>query len=158
VVGWQARPRFTPDAFHALYLGSDGVPRRLNQLAGRVLLFGAIEQLDTIDGRAVAAVIDDIAGDSPMPRPVAVAEPVPAPAPAAAPKPVFNDAAPYERRRIRAAPSAPMDDNALAARLYALEGRVEDQDAALRRVLTLLVDWVESEQRPELASLRALSR
>jgi putative secretion ATPase (PEP-CTERM system associated) len=162
VVGWQARPRFTPDAFHALYLGSDGVPRRLNQLAGRVLLFGAIEQLETIDGRAVAAVIDDIAGDSPMPRPVAAAEPAPLPPPAAAPKPIFNDAALYERRPIRAArdepASAPMGDSALAARLSALEGRVEHQDAALRRVLTLLVDWVEGEQRPELASLRALSR
>jgi general secretion pathway protein A len=42
VVGWTGRPHFTPDAYAALYAGSDGVPRRLNQLAGRVLLFGAI--------------------------------------------------------------------------------------------------------------------
>ena len=81
VVGWEGRPRFTPDAFAALYKGSDGVPRRLNQLAGRVLLFGAIDQLDTIDASVVAAVIDDSASDSPAPKhaPIAAgpaAEPV----------------------------------------------------------------------------------
>ncbi|HWV12763.1 MAG TPA: hypothetical protein VN110_05655, partial [Sphingobium sp.] len=32
-------------------------------------------------------------------------------------------------------------------RLSALEFRVGEQDTALRRVLTLLVDWVEREQR-----------
>jgi len=38
--------------------------------------------------------------------------------------------------------SSPLVD---ADRLAALEARVEQQDAALRRVLTLLVDWVEGE-------------
>lgn len=32
-----------------------------------------------------------------------------------------------------------------AARIAALEARVEEQEAALRRVLTLLIDWVESD-------------
>lgn len=159
VVGWTGRPHFTADAFKALYDGSDGVPRRLNQLAGRVLLFGAIEQIDTIDGRAVAAVIADIAGDSPVAKPVAFAEPAPVAAPA--PRPVAEPAAGYEPRPIRSvrdefapAPS-PVRDDVLLARIEALEARVEDQDAALRRVLTLLVDWVEGEQRPDLASVHA---
>jgi general secretion pathway protein A len=150
VVGWQGRPRFTPDAFQALYQGSDGVPRRLNQLAGRVLLFGAIEQLDTIDARCVAAVIADIAGDSPIARPVAHAEPMQMP----------SGAPTYEPRPIRAVRDEPqpVGNDALTARIAALEARVEEQDAALRRVLTLLVDWVEGEQRPDLASVRAVSR
>src|SRR4051812_48037513 len=85
-VGWEGRPRFTPDAFAALYQGSNGIPRRLNQLAGRVLLFGAIDQLDTIDGRVVAAVLEDIAGDSPAPKPrAAVKTAAPLPIAAAAP-------------------------------------------------------------------------
>jgi putative secretion ATPase (PEP-CTERM system associated) len=156
VVGWQGRPRFTPDAFQALYRASDGVPRRLNQLAGRVLLFGAIEQLDTIDGRAVATVVADIAGDSPMPKPVAVTAPEPAPVP----KPAFNEAPFYEPRppiQSREEPAS-VGDGALVARIAALEGRIDEQDRALRRVLTLLVDWVEGEQRPDLAALRAVSR
>ena len=155
VVGWTGRPHFTPDAFDALYTGSDGVPRRLNQLAGRVLLFGAIEQLDTIDGRAVAAVIADIAGDSPMARPAAFRQPAPT---------TVAD----EPRPIRAVPDviapepapapAPVGDDALMARLAALEARVQDQDTVMRRVLTLLVDWVEGEQRPDVASVHAVSR
>ena len=36
----------------------------------------------------------------------------------------------------------------LAARITSLEARMEDQDATLRRVLTLLVDWVETDKRP----------
>jgi len=161
VVGWTGRPHFTADAFRALYDGSDGVPRRLNQLAGRVLLFGAIEQIDTIDARAVEAVIADIAGDSPAPKPVAVAEPAPVAAPAPAPRPLAESVPTYEPRPIRSAREdfapapAPEHDAALMARIEALEARVEDQDAALRRVLTLLVDWVEGEQRPDLASVQA---
>ncbi len=160
VVGWEGRPRFTPDAFQALFQGSDGVPRRLNQLAGRVLLFGAIEQVDTIDARVVRAVIDDIAGDSPAPKPVVQPEPAPPP-PMPAPAP--SVAAPYEPRPIRApreeAPVAVAAGNdALQARIAALEARVEDLDAALRRVLTLLVDWVEGEERIDAASIRSVGR
>ena len=44
---------------------------------------------------------------------------------------------------------------AIEARLHAIEARLDEQDAALRRVLTLLVDWVEGDAaRPNLAPLR----
>lgn len=164
VVGWQGRPHFTPDAFAALYAGSDGVPRRLNQLAGRVMLFGAIEQIDTIDAQAVAAVIADIAGDMPGGTPIAMPEAVVAPAaqaPApviAAPLPISNTPPPADPRPIRVirdeptlqpepgheAVSVPEPD--LAARIAALEARVDEQDVALRRVLKLLVDWAEGDR------------
>ncbi|OYW22503.1 MAG: general secretion pathway protein GspA, partial [Sphingomonas sp. 12-62-6] len=158
VVGWQGRPQFTPDAIAALYRGSEGVPRRLNQLAGRVLLFGAIEQIDTIDARAVDAVINDIAGDQPVmappaaPTPEAVASTRPAPAPE--PLPMRHDAAWQP-------PGPPpegggRETSALEARVAALEARLEEQELALRRILTLLIDWVESDsQRPDLSSLRS---
>ncbi len=43
----------------------------------------------------------------------------------------------------------------LARRLSEIDRRLEDQDVALRRVLTLLVDWVENGGvRPDLAGLR----
>ena len=41
-------------------------------------------------------------------------------------------------------PAAPAHDPALEQRIAALEARAEEQEATLRRVLTLLVDWVES--------------
>ena len=150
LVGWNGRPKFTPDAFAALYRGSDGVPRRLNQLAGRVLLYGAIEQVDVIDGQVVDAVIADINGDmsaaaTPAPKPVVVApEPVIAPSPALAAAlepPAPPAAAPANDPKPEAAPI-----EIAADRFAAIEARLEEQDAALRRVLALLVDWVEGNE------------
>ncbi len=156
VVGWQGRPQFTPNAIAALYRGSDGVPRRLNQLAGRVLLFGAIEQIDTIDGRAVEAVIADIAGDSPViaetPRP----EPAPPPPEAIAPEPLPIRQQPAWQPPGPPNESATADQASLEARIVALEARLEEQELALRRILTLLIDWVEGDgHRPDLSSLQS---
>ena len=159
LVGWNGRPKFTPDAFAALYRGSDGVPRRLNQLAGRVLLFGAIEQIDVIDAKVVDAVIADITGDmpaptTPAPRPV-VAAPAPAPEPeiVAAPEPIEASKPVATREPLAAVePAAPANDPKPASieiahdRFAAIETRLEEQDAALRRVLALLVDWVEGHE------------
>jgi putative secretion ATPase (PEP-CTERM system associated) len=159
LVGWNGRPKFTPDAFAALYRGSDGVPRRLNQLAGRVLLFGAIEQVDVIDAEVVDAVIADISGDMPAPsapaqRPVVAApEPKPEPAIVAAPEPI-KAPEPVAMREPPAMvePAAPANDPKPAPieiahdRFAAIEARLEEQDAALRRVLALLVDWVEGNE------------
>jgi len=159
LVGWNGRPKFTPDAFAALYRGSDGVPRRLNQLAGRVLLFGAIEQIDVIDAKVVDAVIADITGDMPAPtmpapRPV-VAAPAPATEPeiVAAPEPIEASKPVATREPLAAVePAAPANDPKPASieiahdRFAAIEARLEEQDAALRRVLALLVDWVEGNE------------
>ena len=43
------------------------------------------------------------------------------------------------------AEAAPVVDADLAARFARLEARIEEQDAALRRVLTLMVDFIEVE-------------
>ena len=59
MVGWQNNPSFTDDAWAALYRHSDGVPRRLNMLAGRVLLHGSVEGLNRIDGATVDLVAAD---------------------------------------------------------------------------------------------------
>lgn len=159
LVGWNGRPKFTPDAFAALYRGSDGVPRRLNQLAGRVLLYGAIEQMDVIDGKVVDTVIADITGDmpsaaTPAPKPVAAPEPVAPLEPAPEPEPVAISAPLPAAMPEPAAPvAAPANDPKPAPaveiapdRFAAIEARLEEQDAALRRVLALLVDWVEGNE------------
>ena len=174
VVGWDGRPHFTPDAYAAFHAGSDGVPRRLNQIAGRALLYGAIEQIETIDGDAVAAVMADIAGDIPVAK--AVAEPPSpaiAPAPVAEvprPLPISHTPPPAEPRPIRVeraapvAPAAPVEtpvassaqvDDSIADRIAALEARIDDQNLALSRVLTLLVDWAEDGRSPNLAARSA---
>ncbi|MEG3124696.1 AAA family ATPase [Sphingomonas sp. GB1N7] len=179
LVGWQDNPHFTPDAFRALHDATDGVPRRLNQLAGRVLLYGAIEQLRTIDRDVIDTVLADIASDTPSMAhavipPVVVAEivpeePIEVAEEAPAPRPLFHTPPPSEVRPIRAPlfvepepvaetdaeaeaePAAPAEDAAPADRIAALEARIEEQEEALRRVLTLLVDWVEHDPRAAAA-------
>ena len=220
VAGWRGNPEFTAAAYARMHHWSAGVPRRLNQLAGRVLLFGAIEGLERIDGADIDAVATDGERDAATPKAtpapatpiVADEEPAPGTAPAT---PVVADEVPAERtdpaepiqprpirraaddgaeapRPLRVVPEpvtitpqpepvcadaqlAPIADRLaeletrlaeiakplsgngtlLADRLSVLEARMEEQDAALRRVLTLLVDWVESDsRRPDLAELR----
>jgi putative secretion ATPase (PEP-CTERM system associated) len=121
--GWQGRPAFAPDAFAALYRHSGGVPRRLNQLANRLLLQGAVEQADGFDGDDVERVVADLAADAPQ-----TARPRPAPAPESQAEPT--------QTRVR--------DIALERRIAALEARMDEQEVIVRRVLTLLVEWVEN--------------
>jgi len=66
VVGWTGNPDFTDDAFAAFFIGSAGVPRRLNQLAGRVMLHAAIDELSVIDGDTVRTIQRDLEGDLPV--------------------------------------------------------------------------------------------
>jgi general secretion pathway protein A len=132
VAGWQGRPDFAADSFAALHQGSGGVPRRLNQLAGRVMLAAAVEGHELIDGKLVRATLRDLHAD--LPRAKVAAVPVPEP---------------FVEPALEAAPIAveePQPEPVLLARIAELEARVEQQDEALRRVLTLLVDWVDSDQ------------
>jgi general secretion pathway protein A len=122
VAGWSGRPGFAPEAFAALYRHSGGIPRRLNQLASRLLLHAAVEQLETIGPDAVQAVVEDLAADTPQPSRI------------------LSFAAP-------AAVPEPGRDIALERRVAALEARVDEQEKAVRRVLTLLVEWVENGQQ-----------
>ncbi|MDV3457055.1 AAA family ATPase [Sphingomonas sp. HF-S4] len=161
-VGWRGKPRFTNDALAAMHLWSGGIPRRVNQLAGRVLLFGSIEQLDTFGAPELATVIADLENDS-APAPAkrdAFVEPLELRdiAPIAMGTPTPSAASPLiaEEPEVPEAP-APVAEAPLDLRIAALERQILEQDAALRRVLTLLVDWVESsdgERRPDLSALR----
>jgi hypothetical protein len=127
--GWQGRPGFAPDAFASLYHHSGGVPRRLNQLANRLLLQGAVEEADRFDREDVERVVADLAADAPQPTPGR--RPTEAQAQPISPQP--------EQTRVR--------DLALERRVAALEARLNEQEAIVRRVLTLLVEWVENGQQ-----------
>lgn len=59
-VGWQGNPSFTEDAFDAIHAFSGGVPRRINTLCDRLLLFGFLEERNQFDAKAVHEVIADL--------------------------------------------------------------------------------------------------
>jgi len=67
LVGWDNDPCFTGEAVEAIYNHSAGVPRRLNTLCSRVLLYGALEEIHTIDEEVIEAVVADMSSDT---RPV----------------------------------------------------------------------------------------
>lgn len=140
-VGWQGRPRFTGDALVAMHRWSGGIPRRLNQLASRVLLYGAVEQIENFGAPDVAAVIDDIEQESVVEE---VIEP--------APEPVR----PSRVAELRAVPTGSPEERALERRVAELEAQLASQSDALRRVLALLVDWVEKDEGRSGIDLAAL--
>ena len=136
LVGWSGEPSFTPDAYAAMYAFSGGLPRKLNALASRTLLLGAIERLSVIDARAVEVVIADFEAQPIQLSSAAAPETV-----TVVPPPVEIDQPPP-----RPIPSPPLMPDALADRIAAIETRLDEQDDAICRMLTLLVEWVERDE------------
>src|SRR5690606_4187818 len=64
LVGWKNDPSFTDEAFAKIYEYTGGVPRRLNALCARVLLFAALEEAHEITGQLVEEVIADLERDN----------------------------------------------------------------------------------------------
>ena len=201
-VGWTGNPSFSPDAFEEIFDYSEGVPRKLNVLVSRLLLYGAVEQMNRITAQNVRSVVAEIEADRGLdastlaPLPVeevvaaAAAAVAPTPAPFAAPTPANEAPVEWPQRAdgpvpfavaaepaqvitltppaaaedvLEPAPEAPavpaVDPEhlaALEAQVASLEERLVEQDAALRRVLDLLIEWVERD--PENAPNPATSR
>lgn len=59
-VGWKNDPALSDDVFEKLHEHSGGVPRRLNLLADRVLLYGFLEELHEINGDQVEEVAKEL--------------------------------------------------------------------------------------------------
>src|SRR5690606_7868793 len=83
-VGWTGHPQFDQRVFAELHAASGGIPRRINQIANRLLLLGAVEGRMRIDAVMLKAVLDEMAGErvapaastpAPEPRPEAVTPP-----------------------------------------------------------------------------------
>ena len=180
-VGWTGRPRFTPDAIAALFAETHGVPRKLNTLMNRVLLMGAVEQVEVIDGTLVNAVVADLAGKpfeytAPEIEEQAVVAPVVAETPIVAeamaeeptvleeivPEPeVEQMAKPVTLAEVVSEPivedlpepvlasvALPADDaefQQLSMRVQTVEKQLAEQDIALRKMLSMLINWMEKE-------------
>lgn len=162
--GWTGRPQLSDDAYAALYDETTGIPRKLNALMNRCLLMGAVEQIDVIDGPLVGAVIADMAG-----KPFAYEAPMSSQAPALAvdlPAVVVDaaeePAAAIDSANVVAMPShlaavptiSAGGDVSLQARIAEMEVRMAEQDATMRRVLAMLIDWMEKENHSMAARMR----
>jgi general secretion pathway protein A len=63
-VGWTGDPVLEPALFAEIYAATGGIPRRINQVATRLLLLGAVEEEHTLGPAMLANVLNEIADDS----------------------------------------------------------------------------------------------
>jgi uncharacterized coiled-coil protein SlyX len=153
-----------------LHDASGGIPRRINQIANRLMLLGAVEERSRIDSAMLKAVLDEMDGEKAFP------EAAPKPMPKAEPK--FEPIAPLRHeprldrdtvegmlaerdaqiaelqqaivelanRHDEAAVAALMPDiAALQERIARLEAKSFEQERTIRHTLSMLIEWIESE-------------
>ena len=167
-VGWQGNPGFDQRVFAELYEATGGIPRRVNQMMSRLLLLGAVEQRTRLDAAMLSSIRKEMASENTFP--MAAPKPLPRVDVAPAPGPIKHafvaPSAPRDRiadllakrdaqiAELRDAiadltaappPSAELVD-AWQDRVASLEARVDEQDQAVRNVLTLLIDWFEADE------------
>jgi general secretion pathway protein A len=169
-VGWNGNPQFDQRVFAELYEASGGIPRRVNQIANRLLLLGAVEERSRIDGGMLKAVLDEMTAEKAFPEA--------APRPMPKPEPTVQQLAPLKHepridhemldtllaeRDVQIAElqqaivelSNQNDERASAAvrpelaaaqeQIARLEAKVFEQERTIRQTLTMLIEWIETE-------------
>lgn len=66
--GWRNDPEFEETFVDAIFHYSEGVPRRINALASRMLLYGFLEKLHRFTAEDVEKVAADLLAEAPKPR------------------------------------------------------------------------------------------
>lgn len=62
-VGWADDPRWDDDAFAGVFAQTGGIPRRINRLCSRVLLYGVLEETHRISAEVVDNTAAELAHD-----------------------------------------------------------------------------------------------
>ncbi len=62
-VGWNDDPHWDDDAFTAVFSHTNGIPRRINRLCSRVLLYGVLEETHHITAHVVDTTAIELAQD-----------------------------------------------------------------------------------------------
>jgi type II secretory pathway predicted ATPase ExeA len=164
-VGWDGNPAFDQRVFAELYEASGGIPRRVNQIANRLMLLGAVDERTRIDSAMLKAVLDEMADEKAFP------EAAPAPTPRPEPKAdrealeamlAERDAQIGELQQAIVELSNRQDDSArlalmpeiatLQENFARLEASTFEQERTIRQTLTTLIEWVEGEMAESKAA------
>ena len=62
--GWDGDPKFTDAAYADIYKYSGGIPRRINTLCDRLLLFGGLEEIHEFDADKVNTVVQELKNET----------------------------------------------------------------------------------------------
>jgi general secretion pathway protein A len=123
-VGWNDDPRLSDGAFTAIHRHCGGVPRKINTLCSRVLLFGFLEERHALTENDVEEVASDLALES--------SRVLPSP-----PNGSGTTAQP--------GPGAEATDG-LGARIAALETQLAAQDRTIRKLLKMVAAFLDSDR------------
>ncbi|ABG42096.1 putative general secretion pathway protein A [Paraglaciecola sp. T6c] len=66
--GYSGKTLFSSDAYSKIFVFTRGVPRKINTLMDRILLYGFLEELETFDEDAVEAVVKEVADEMFLPE------------------------------------------------------------------------------------------
>jgi general secretion pathway protein A len=118
-VGWTNNPMFHDDAFAEIFRRTEGIPRQINRLCSRILLYGALEEAGVISRDMVEHTATELAHD------------------------IEDGSGPEPRANSSNGQSsaARMD---LDERVTALEGVVAQRERIFRRLLDALASSAES--------------
>lgn len=64
-VGWDNDPKLSPEVFAGVHRASRGIPRKINVIMDRLLLYGYLEELHGLDQAALATVLDELRDEMP---------------------------------------------------------------------------------------------
>jgi general secretion pathway protein A len=122
-VGWTGNdPQLSDGVFTAIHRHCGGVPRKINTLCSRVLLYGYLEERHAVNETDVDEVAQDLAAESSRVLP-----------------PASTDGA-------AASPLArPAEHSRLAERVAALETQLASQDRTIRKLLKMAAAFLDSE-------------
>jgi putative secretion ATPase (PEP-CTERM system associated) len=179
-VGWNGNPKFDQRVFTELFEASGGVPRRINQICNRLMMLGAVDQRNRIDGAMLSQVLEELELDGTLqlprqaPRPEVTAAPV-----AAAAAPIESVALAQlqamlaerdsqiaelqqavielanEQEAVPAAVADPAHGTALTAieaKLSGFEAKMLEQERTIRHTLTMLIEWIEADDASRVAA------
>lgn len=169
-VGWAGNPSFDQRVFAELYEASGGIPRRVNQIANRLLLLGAVEERSRIDASMLQSVLREMEAERAFPEaaPAALKQKEPEYKPVEAMPTVprvdmqqFEAALAERDAQIAELQQAIVEisnqtdaavSNAVAPEIELMreqvariEARCFEQERSIRQTLTMLIEWIESE-------------
>jgi general secretion pathway protein A len=133
LVGWQGNPTFTHGAYRMIHAETKGLPRRINLLCNRILFFGAIEGLQHVDDAVVTEVLSDLRNEAVETASAAARTPV-----------ATNGAGPAA---VNGSGHDVVAVQALDTRLATIEGDLGEYNAALRDILELVLQHIETHRR-----------
>jgi len=118
-VGWKDDPHFTDGSFRQIYKVTGGIPRKINSMCSRVMLFGFLEETHLIDEETVIQVAEELQSEM-----------------AGAP----------EANGARPPGGTPADEDFMQrfdGRLAKIEERIDKNDQAIKRALAIIASRIE---------------